>query len=207
MKSLLESHTDLTPENSSMPFYEYIELVKKEPWVTRNPFQLLLDVIMSSGVDRKIIPGKSIQHNYHFFEDKKRVGDFQVFGQQQAKMNVIEKVDNASRGGEAAKRLWILLGPPGSAKSRSMNAIKHALNRYSKSDEGKVFTALLPTIDERLFDKSVLSEEMTVNRKKVVVHYVQAPCFERPLQLVPEDMRTEFFKELNKSVEDRKSVV
>jgi len=201
MKSLLESHTDMTPENTSMPFYEYIELVKTEPWVTRNPFQLLLDVIMSSGVDRKIIPGKQIQHLYHFFEDKKRVGDFQVFGQQQAKMNVIEKVDNASRGGEAAKRLWILLGPPGSAKSRSMNAIKHALNRYSRSDDGKVYTVLLPTIDERLFDKSVLSEDVTINREKKTVRYVQAPCFERPLQLIPEDMRDNFFEELNKSVD------
>jgi len=201
IKQLLESHTDLTPENTAISFFQYIELLKTEPWVTRNPFQLLLDVIMSSGVDRKIIPGKPVQHLYHFFEDKKRVGDFQVFGQQQAKMNVIEKVDNASRGGEAAKRLWILLGPPGSAKSRSMNAIRHALNRYSKSEEGKVYTVLLPSVDSRLRDKASFTEEMMINGEKQTVYYIQAPCFERPLQLIPEDMREEFTKQLNADVD------
>lgn len=201
IKQLLESHTDLTAENTAMSFYDYIELVKSEPWVTRNPFQLLLDVIMYYGVERRIIPGKPIQHFYNFFEDKKAVGDFQVFGQQRAKMNMIEKIDNASRGGEAAKRLWILLGPPGSAKSRSMNAIRHALKSYSKSEDGKVYTVLLPTVDERLRDKSVFFEEKTIHGDVVTVYYIQSPCFERPLQLIPEDVRGEFTKNLNDDVD------
>jgi hypothetical protein len=46
---------------------------------------------------------------------------------------LVEKIDKTSRGAEAGKRLWFLLGQPGAAKSRSMDAIKHALHQYSLS--------------------------------------------------------------------------
>jgi len=85
--------------------------------------------------------------NLDSVEDAAPVGMFVVFGQQKAKANLVEKIDNASRGLEASKRLWILLGPPGAAKSRLMDGIKTALNVYSRPDEGKTYTLLLPTVD------------------------------------------------------------
>jgi len=62
-----------------------------------------------------------VKHQYEFFETPEMIGKYVVFGQQKAKENLVEKIDNASRGLEASKRLWILLGPPGAAKSRSMD--------------------------------------------------------------------------------------
>ena len=109
-------------------------------------------------MERTIVPGKPIKHRYGFFEDDALVAMYVVFGQQKAKANLVEKIDNASRGLEASKRLWILLGPPGAAKSRSMDGIKTALNVYSASDEGKTFTLLLPTIDDRLKEKALFEE-------------------------------------------------
>jgi predicted Ser/Thr protein kinase len=116
-----------------------------------------------------------------------------VFGQQKAKENLIEKIDNASRGLEASKRLWILLGPPGAAKSRSMDGIKTALNHYSRSDEGKTYTLLLPTVDERLREKAIFEEKG--------IHYLQAPIFERPLQVIPPALRATFVEKLSELVE------
>ncbi|MGH9334538.1 MAG: hypothetical protein ACRD21_12405, partial [Vicinamibacteria bacterium] len=128
-----------------------------------------------------------------FFEDANRVGMFVVFGQQKAKENLLEKIDNASRGLEASKRLWILLGPPGAAKSRSMDGIKTALNHYSRSDEGKSYTLLLPTVDERLREKALFEENG--------IHYLQAPIYERPLQVIPPALRAPFVEKLADLVE------
>ncbi|PCJ58501.1 MAG: hypothetical protein COA79_13380 [Planctomycetota bacterium] len=198
-KSLLsiieESSKDQKEEIIS--FNDYLELVKKEPWVTRNSSQLLHDMLLSSGTTHKVITGKPIKHHYNFFEDEKFVGKNIVYGQQKAKENLVEKIHNASKGGESAKRLWILLGPPGSAKSRSMDAIKRALKKYSQSEEGKNYTLLLPTLDERLKDKALFEEDG--------IYYLQSPLFEKPLQMIPEEKREEFANELNQLV-DKKSL-
>ena len=174
-------------------FDNYLDIVIHNPWVTRNMFQLLYDMVISSGVIHKLSPGKPPTHKYNFFEDNKYVGDFVVFGQQKAKENLVERIYNASRGNEASKRLWILLGPPGSAKSRSMEAIKTGLNRYSKTEDGKTYTLLLPTINKKLRSRAVYEEND--------IYYIQSPCFERPLQIIPMDIRESFLKELNSCVD------
>ncbi|MBN1411456.1 MAG: hypothetical protein JW969_11480 [Spirochaetales bacterium] len=185
-----EQHTD-----DILSFPDYLELTKKEPWITRNMFQLLHDMIISSGVEYYITPGKPIKHTYKFFEDDSLVGLYVVFGQQKAKENLVEKIDNASRGLEASKRLWILLGPPGAAKSRSMDGIKQAMNVYSKREEGKTYTLLLPTVDERLKEKALFKENG--------IYYLQSPIYERPLQVVPVNLRAEFLAEMNKKLDPR----
>ena len=193
IEKLFKSMNKTLPEEEVMPFGDYLELVKKEPWITRNSMQLMHDMLLSSGVEFTISSGKPIRHKYGFFEDQSLINDYVVFGQQKAKENLVEKIDNASRGGEAAKRLWILLGPPGSAKSRSMDAIKTALYNYSSSDEGKTYTLLLPTVDERLKDRALFEENG--------VYYIQSPIFERPLQVIPDDMRKDFSAELTSLID------
>jgi len=178
---------------SALSFDDYLDLVLARPWVTRNTFQLLHDMILSRGVDHAITPGKPVKHRYSFFEDAQIVGPFIVFGQQKAKENVVEKIDNASRGLESSKRLWILLGPPGSAKSRSMDGIKTALNLYSRSDAGLTHTLLLPTVDKRLEDRALFEENG--------VFYLQSPIFEHPLQIIPESARASFCAELQANVD------
>jgi serine protein kinase len=193
LTEILESATSRGTDDEILSFPEYLELVKREPWTTRNTFQLLHDMLLSSGVERTIVPGKPLRHRYAFFEDPTLVALYVVFGQQKAKENLIEKIDNASRGLEASKRLWILLGPPGAAKSRSMDGIKTALHHYSRSDEGKTYTLLLPTVDERLREKALFEEKG--------VYYLQAPIFERPLQVIPQSLRGAFVEKLSELVE------
>lgn len=193
LKDVLENSVVQRPEEEVLTFPDYLELVKKEPWVTRNTFQLLHDMLLSSGVEHTIVPGKPIKHRYAFFEDEVLTGPYVVFGQQKAKENLVEKIDNASRGLEASKRLWILLGPPGAAKSRSMDGIKTALNVYSRSQEGKTFTLLLPTVDDRLKEKALFQQEG--------IYYLQSPIFEHPLQVVPTTLRADFIARLNELVE------
>lgn len=192
LSKILAESTARHDSHKILTYDEYLDLVIEKPWVTRDTFQLLHDMVLSQGVDHALTPGKPVKHRYHFFETKERVGNYIVFGQQKAKENLVEKVDNASRGLEASKRLWILLGPPGSAKSRSMDGIKTALNRYSQSEEGLTYTLLLPTVDPRLADRAVYEENG--------IYYLQSPTFERPLQAIPEHARAQFCDELNSNL-------
>ncbi|MGA1135549.1 MAG: hypothetical protein ACO30K_04900 [bacterium] len=188
LQALLENSSKRNVSEEILSFDEYLQLVQQEPWVTRDTFQLLHDMLLSSGVDHAISPGKPIKHHYQFFENSDRVGGYVVFGQQKAKENLVEKINNASRGLEASKRLWILLGPPGAAKSRSMEGIKLALKQYSQSEEGKTHTLLLPTVDKRLRDQALFEEEG--------IFYLQSPLFEKPLQVLPEETRKAFADEI-----------
>ena len=188
LQTLLENSSQRNVSEEILSFDEYLQLVQREPWVTRDTFQLLHDMLLSSGVDHSISPGKPIKHHYQFFENSDRVGGYVVFGQQKAKENLVEKINNASRGLEASKRLWILLGPPGAAKSRSMEGIKLALKQYSHSEEGKTHTLLLPTVDKRLRDQALFEEEG--------IFYLQSPLFEKPLQVLPEETRKAFASEI-----------
>ncbi|HCN09866.1 MAG TPA: hypothetical protein DIT01_18225 [Lentisphaeria bacterium] len=180
-------------EEEILTFTDYLDLLTREPWVARDSMQLLHDMLLSAGVEYNISPGKPLKHRYKFFEEQELIGPYVVFGQQRAKENLVEKIDNASRGAEAGKRLWILLGPPGAAKSRSMDAIKHALHQYSRSDTGKSYTLLLPTVDERLKERALYSENG--------VHYIPSPLFERPLQVIPENQRGVFNRELTDRID------
>ncbi len=202
MKKILDDLLNKSIERTQvvqeiLSFEEYLELVKKEPWIARDSTQLLHDMMLSEGVEHSMVAGKPVKHTYHFFEADNLVDQYVVFGQQRAKENLIEKIHNASRGMEASKRLWILLGPPGSAKSRSMDGIKTALNRYSASEEGKTYFLLLPTIDERLKDKALFKEDG--------IYYLPAPLFESPLMVIPFEIRDEFTRQLSKVI-DKKAI-
>ncbi|MEM0969953.1 MAG: hypothetical protein AAGJ31_11420, partial [Verrucomicrobiota bacterium] len=101
LTKLFESLPNHQRGEQTLSFSDYLDLIKKEPWVTRNSPQLLHDMLLSSGVEHVISPGKPVIHDYRFFEDETLVGKHIVFSQQQAKENLVEKIDNASRGAEA----------------------------------------------------------------------------------------------------------
>ena len=109
LKHILEGAPASTSEDEVLSFPDYLDLVKNEPWITRNTVQLLHDMLLSSGVERTVVPGKPIKHRYSFFEDEELVAMYVVFGQQKAKANLVEKIDNASRGLETVVDP---LGPP-----------------------------------------------------------------------------------------------
>ena len=186
---------DFQVQDDIIDLNQYLQILKTEPWVSRNSVQIMHDMMLSSGVEHSVVTGKPVKHRYSFFENKDLAGESIVFGQQKAKENLVEKIDNAARGAEASKRLWILLGPPGSAKSRSMDALKTALKRYSASDQGKNYYLLLPSVDERLNERALFKEDD--------IYYIPAPLFETPLQIFPESLRHDLEKKLNDQIDGR----
>jgi serine protein kinase len=189
---ILEGKLNKSAEmNEVLSFTEYLDMVKEQPWITRNVQQLVHDMIQRSGCDYKIIYGAPLKQKWKFFTDTSAVGNNIVYGQTKAKENMLANLSNSAKGLEASKRLWILLGPPGSAKSRTMEAIKNSLKVYSQSEEGKTYTVLLPSVDDRLKDKA----EFEVDG----IYYIQSPCFEKPLQIIPMEYRKEIFAKMNET--------
>ncbi len=169
-------------------FWEYLELVKQKPKVTRNAFQRMYDMIVSAGTEEYVDFKKPIIR-YKFFDDELGGGKDAVFGLDVPIMKLVNVLKAAALGYGPEKRVILLHGPVGSAKSTICRLLKKGLEHYSRTDEGALFT--FEWIDEKgelgdLFGKDV--------------RVYPSPMHEEPLLLIPEEMRPALVDELNRGL-------
>jgi len=120
-------------------FEEYLELVKQEPRITRNAFERIYDMIMSYGREEYIDAKKKLVH-YPFFDDPENDGEDAVYGLDIPLMRLVNVFKSAAYGYGTEKRVILLHGPVGSSKSTIARLLKKGLERYSKQDEGALYT-------------------------------------------------------------------
>src|SRR5215469_4271685 len=80
--SLVAERQDLDQfrrKNWEGSFEQYVDVVKKEPHVTRNAFQRVYDMIMSYGAE-SYDKGREKRTRYRFFDDPDNNGQDAVFG-------------------------------------------------------------------------------------------------------------------------------
>lgn len=167
-------------------FFEYLDLVKKYPKITRNAYQRMYDMIIEVGTEEYVDFKKQVIR-YKFFDDKANNGKDAVFGLDVQLMKLVNILKAAALGYGTEKRVILLHGPVGSAKSTICRMLKKGLEAYSHTDQGALFT--FEWIDESgkldgLFGKDVR-----------VYH---SPMNEEPLLLIPEDMRAQICEEINR---------
>lgn len=172
--------------NWSGTFDEYLNLVKKNPKITRNAFQRMYDMIMEKGKSDYVDTKKQIIR-YHFFNDEDNNGKDAVFGLDVPIMKLMNVLRSASLGYGTEKRVILLHGPVGSAKSTICRLLKQGVEKYSKTEDGALYT--FDWVDpngenEWLFGKGVRS--------------FSSPMHEEPLLLIPTDLRTKFIEEINR---------
>ena len=165
-------------------FYEYLQLVKKDPKVTRNAFQRLYDMIMQYGKEEYTDAKKKIIH-YKFFEDFYNGGEDAVFGLGVPLMKLVNILRSAALGYGTEKRVILLHGPVGSAKSTICRLLKKGLEDYSRKDAGTLFT--FDWVDE----KGILGDLLGGAKCWT------SPMHEEPLLLIPEDLRKSLCQSLN----------
>jgi serine protein kinase len=156
-------------------FSGYLEIVRKNPQVTRNAFQRVYDMIMSYGREEYIDSKKKLVH-YPFFDDPDSLGADAIYGLDIPLMRLVNVFKSASLGYGTERRLVLLHGPVGSSKSTIARLLKKGLEAYSKKPEGALYS----------FDWHY---EETRNGE---VHTVHAPCpmNEEPLHLIPREFRS-----------------
>lgn len=167
-------------------FEEYLDLVKANPKITRNAFQRMYDMIVEQGTEQYIDFKKEVTR-YKFFDDNPNNGKDAVFGLDVQLMKLVNVLKAASLGYGTEKRVILLHGPVGSAKSTICRLLKKGLEAYAYSEQGALYT--FEWIDEKNELGGLLGKETKV---------FASPMNEEPLLLIPEDMRAALIEQLNK---------
>ncbi|MES2769129.1 MAG: serine protein kinase [Bdellovibrionota bacterium] len=185
----LQAKENLKALSWSGSFVEYLGMVKKNPKITRNAYERIYDMIMGFGTDEYVDVKKKITR-YKFFDDELNNGADAVFGLDVSLMKLVSAFRSAAMGYGTEKRVILLHGPVGSAKSTIARSLKKGLEHYSKTDSGAFYT--FEWIDDPKDPHGLLGEG---------VDTYQTPMHEEPLLLIPDTMREQFLQELNKGLD------
>lgn len=167
-------------------FFEYLDLVKQDPRITRNAFQRMYEMILSWGTTSYVEYKKNIVR-YKFFDDPIDGGKDAVFGLDVPIMKLVHFFKSAAFGYGTEKRVLLLHGPVGSAKSTIARLLKKGVEQYSRTDDGALYT--FKWVDPRGEFPEILG-----NQKEL-----RSPMHEEPLKLVPEELRAKLLEDLNKN--------
>ena len=163
---------------------DYLELVKENPNYARNAFQRMYDMIQGFGTSTYMEYKKEVTH-YKFFEDPFDAGKDAVFGLDVAIMKLVNFLRSAALNYGTEKRVLLLHGPVGSAKSTIARLLKKGIEKYSYTPEGALYT--FKFVDDPKYGLVRHTGEM------------RSPMNEDPLLLIPEAIRGKIDDELNAS--------
>lgn len=164
-------------------FWEYLDKVAGEPSIARNAFQRVYDMIIHFGVE-KYTSMKQEYQRYHFFSDPIDDGRDAVFGLDRALMVLVDFFKSAAQGYGPERRILLLHGPVGSAKSTIVRLLKKGLEYYSKLPEGALYT---------------YSWRLGQGDQE---HTYECPMREDPLMLVPADVRDRIIAAINEHLDE-----
>ena len=157
---------------------DYIHLVRKEPRVARNSFQRLYDMILSFGTEEVTVHKKKLT-TCNFFKDPIDNGKDAIFGLYEPLTKLVQIFKSAAQGYGPERRVLLLHGPVGSAKSTLVRLLKKGMEYYSKKEEGALYSFYW-----------VLEE----NGQEVIA---KCSMHEEPLNLIPMESRQQLLDELN----------
>lgn len=154
-------------------FAEYLELLRADPRPLRTSYQRVYDMIVSYGQQEYGRLREKLCH-YRFFDDPVEGGRDAIFGLDKPIMQLVATLKAAAYRYGPERRILLLHGPVGSAKSTIARLLKKGLEAYSKTDEGALYTFSWKTADETM----------------------PCPMHEEPLHLLPVELRRHFLAEL-----------
>ncbi len=170
-------------------FDDYLDIVTRHPRAARNAFQRIYDMILHFGVERYTKLKREIVR-YKFFSDPIGGGDDAVFGLEKSLMQLVDFFKSAAQGYGTERRILLLHGPVGSAKSTICRLLKKGLEYYSRLDEGAMYT----------FAWKIPNESGGVD-------LVDCPMHEEPLKLIPSDARKEVLAMLNELLPPEQRII
>jgi len=160
----VNSFRDLHWEGS---FEDYLNLVKEDPQIARSAYQRIYDMIISYGSEEYVHFREPFVH-YKFFDDPFENGKDAVFGLDKPIMELVRIFQSAARRYGTERRVLLLHGPVGTAKSTIVRLLKKGLEAYSRTEEGRLYTFFwTPDGGDRM----------------------SCPMHEEPLHLIPVELR------------------
>lgn len=148
-------------KQTSITLNEYIKLVKDHPTISATAHERIYNMIAAQGSK----PGEQPEEtSWTFFADE-------LYGMDIALTRIVRYFDSAAQGHETKRRILLLWGPPGGAKSSAVDLLKRGLELYSQTEEGAVYAI------------------------------EGCPMHEEPLHLVPRTLRKDLATETGVNVE------
>ena len=148
-------------------FDEYLDLVRRDPKITRTSHQRLYDMVTAYG-SYTIEQGKEQLTRYRFFDDPDNAGQDAIFGLTKSLSELVNVFKSAALKYGSERRVLMLHGPVGSSKSTIARLLKRGLERYSQTAEGALYSYGWKEADGSI---------------------TWCPMREEPLHLVPEKQR------------------
>ncbi len=158
---------------------DYLEIVSDHPEVLRDAFQRVYDLITSYGTE-EYYENKEKLIRYKFFADPDNGGADAVFGLETPLMRLVNIFKSASKHYGTERRILLLHGPVGSAKSTVVRLLKKGLEAYSQKPEGSMYTFSWHFNDP---DRGEVAEP--------------CPMHEEPLHLLPRAVRADLLNRLS----------
>ena len=157
-------------------YSEYLDLVDRQPAHARNAWQRMAEMIESHG---STTGGPGEPSRWHLFDDRQwpggPTGPDAIFGIDESLHRLVMTLRAGARGLGPERRIILLHGPVGSAKSTIARVMKRGLEAYTRTDDGAIFT----------FDWHVDGE------------VIPSPMNQDPLLLLPLGARAEVEARLN----------
>jgi serine protein kinase len=157
-------------------FADYLEVILKNPGVTRTAYQRLYDMILAHGTE-DVYENKEKRTRFKFFTEFASKHADGIYGLDRQVMQLVNTFKSAALGYGTERRVILLHGPVGSAKSTIARLLKRGLEEYSRTDAGTVFSFAWKNADGSGWTKD--------------------PMHGEPLQLVPEEHRAQILALLN----------
>ncbi len=164
-------------------FEDYLAIVRDNPRVARSAFERIYDMILSYGTE-SVEDNKQQLMRYKFFDDPFGNGSDAIFGLERPLMRMVNVFKSAARRYGTERRVLLLHGPVGCAKSTIVRLLKRGLETYSKTDEGALYT-IAWTVGDNGDQHNRAGDELV------------CPMHEEPLHLIPMDWRPKVLQELN----------
>jgi len=165
-------------------FEDYLDLVRGDPRVARTAFQRLYDMILSYGYDQYTHYRETLIH-YRFFDDPFENGRDAVFGLDKPLMELARVFQAAARRYGTERRVLLLHGPVGTAKSTIIRLLKKGLEAYSRTEAGRLYSFYWqPDEGERM----------------------DCPMHEEPLHLIPPEFRAAVLADINAGLDEAERV-
>jgi serine protein kinase len=157
---------------------DYLAIIEETPHVLNDAFQRIYRLITSYGTE-EYWENKEKMTRYHFFSDPGNEGRDAVFGLERSLMHLVNIFKSASHHYGTERRILLLHGPVGSAKSTIVRLLKKGLEKFSSTPEGALYT----------FSWHIEDAE----RGQVVE---PCPMHEEPLHLMPKPLRVDFLNRI-----------
>lgn len=157
-------------------FAEYLDTVLAHPGVTRTAYQRLYDMVLSHGVE-DVYENKDKLPRYKFFTEFAAKHGDGIYGLDRPLNQLVNTFKSAALGYGTERRVILLHGPVGSAKSTIARLLKRGIEEYSRTDAGMLFSFAWKNADG--------------------AGYTKDPMHGEPLQLIPEEHRARVLAALN----------